>query len=327
MAPVWSAIASATFELSELSGKIASTPSRSIRSASSAEVLGRGLRLGRLRGDDGADDVDPVAVGEVAEGVVIGDQLAPRGRDPLHAAGDAGVERPQLGQVGGGVAFEARAAGPGSAAISRRSISATAASALRGSCHQCGSNSDASAPLDSPGSRSGTAAPRSTSSASLPLSETTCSIQPSRSSPLAKTSFASRRRDDVAGPRLVLVRVGVRLEDLVDDDGVAADLADEVADLGRRRDHLDLPVAGARIAAAARREQSRRREAGGRELRRARGPSERPRRRGEGEDGPGDDRDRRPGRSVGLDREPEPDRALEGDQGDAGELPGRASAR
>ena len=37
-----------------------------------AQVLGVRLRLRRLRGNDGADDLDPVALGEVIEGVVIG---------------------------------------------------------------------------------------------------------------------------------------------------------------------------------------------------------------------------------------------------------------
>ena len=61
---------------------------------------------------------------------------------------------------------------------------------------------------------------------------------------VGEDQLRSRRRLDVAGPRLVLVRVGVRLQHLVDRDRVAADLADQVADLGGRRDHLELAVAG-----------------------------------------------------------------------------------
>ena len=49
------------------------------------------------------------------------------------------------------------------------------------------------------------------------------------------------RRLDVGGARLVLVRVGVRLQDLVDGDRVAADDAGPVGDLRRRRDHDRLP--------------------------------------------------------------------------------------
>ena len=68
------------------------------------DVAGRWLGLRGLRWDDGADDVDAVAVGEVAERVVVGDELALRGRDVLDAGGDPVVERAQLREVAGGVA-------------------------------------------------------------------------------------------------------------------------------------------------------------------------------------------------------------------------------
>ena len=52
---------------------------------------------------------------------------------------------------------------------------------------------------------------------------------------------------DVAGPRLVLVRIGVRLKDLVDVDPPPPDVAHEVSDLGRRGDH---GLAGGRSGAS-----------------------------------------------------------------------------
>ncbi len=52
-----------------------------------AEILRGGLGLSRLRGDDGADHLDPVAIGEVAERVVIGDQLARVGRHRVDSSG------------------------------------------------------------------------------------------------------------------------------------------------------------------------------------------------------------------------------------------------
>ena len=49
----------------------------------------------------------------------------------------------------------------------------------------------------------------------------------------------ARRRLDVLRPRLVVVRVGVGLEDLVDVDRVAADVAHDVAELRRGHDDVD----------------------------------------------------------------------------------------
>ena len=236
----------------------------------------------------------------------------------VDAAGDAAVERPQPGQVGARRCARSRRRRAGSAAARRALDLATAASALRGSCHQCGSYFDASSPSTRRAGGPAPPAPRSTTSASLPLSETTSSIQASRSSPLAKTSAGARGGLDVAGPRLVLVRVGVRLQDLVDRDRFAADRADPVAELGRRRDHVELAVVGRAAPAAAGREQGEGERRGGERRRRRGRAAEGPRRGDEREDGAGDAGDRRPRRGVGLDREPEPGRALERDQGDAG---------
>ena len=130
-----------------------------------------------------------------------------------------------------------------------------------------------------------------------------------------------RRPGDVARPRLVLVGVGVGLEDLVDRDGAAADLANEVADLGGGRDHLQLAIAGAGAPAAGEERGERNKRGDSKRRGPAASPRQRPRTCREREDGPGDDGDRRPGGRVRLDREPEADRALERDQGDAAQLP------
>src|SRR5262249_37433524 len=66
----------------------------------------------------------------------------------------------------------------------------TAASALTGSCHQWGSNRDASGPELSPGSLTGTAAERSTTFGWPPASETTFPIQWSRLAPFSRTTCA-----------------------------------------------------------------------------------------------------------------------------------------
>src|SRR5690349_17512779 len=81
------------------------------------------------------------------------------------------------------------AAPDGSALVSASRIRCTAALALTGSCHQCGSYRDASGPDDSPATLSGTLAARSTTRAWPPDCETTLPIQWSRPSPLTKASF------------------------------------------------------------------------------------------------------------------------------------------
>ena len=67
----------------------------------------------------------------------------------------------------------------------------------------------------------------------------TSPIHASRLSPLVDDELGARRLLDVLGPRLVVVGVGVGLEDLVDVDGVAADSAHDVAELRGRDDHVD----------------------------------------------------------------------------------------
>src|SRR5690606_35278031 len=66
------------------------------------EVAGAGRGLGGGGGNDGADDPEAPAVGQVAEHVVVGDQHPPVGGD----AGDLGAHGPvdpaQLLDVGGG---------------------------------------------------------------------------------------------------------------------------------------------------------------------------------------------------------------------------------
>ena len=63
-----------------ISVKMTLTPSSRICSARSAMARGRDLALGGEAGDDGADQLEVVAVGEVAHRLVAGDQLAGLGR-------------------------------------------------------------------------------------------------------------------------------------------------------------------------------------------------------------------------------------------------------
>ena len=90
--------------LSELSGKIAWTPSSLDDVHQVAEILRVGLRLGGLGGDHGPDHVDAVAVREVAERVVVGDQLAVGGGNAVDAVGDSGVQVLQLRLVAAALA-------------------------------------------------------------------------------------------------------------------------------------------------------------------------------------------------------------------------------
>ena len=141
----------------ELSGNTARTCSRSIVSTSPASSPADGCATVVRAGIDGADDLDAVARGEVAEGVVVGDELALRGRDAAHAARRSrGPPRARRSDV---VALCAAPPAPRARGAARTSASPCApprASTLRGSCHQCGSSSP-------PGRRGcGRPAPRST---------------------------------------------------------------------------------------------------------------------------------------------------------------------
>ena len=57
------------------------------------------LRLRRLRRDHRADDVEPVAVREVAEGVVVGDELPLRARQAREARAETRVEGAEAAKV------------------------------------------------------------------------------------------------------------------------------------------------------------------------------------------------------------------------------------
>ncbi len=137
----------------------------------------------------------------------------------------------------------------GSARTSASRIAATARSPLRGSCHQCGSS-----PI------------RRTRS----ISVTTCGSAPAPSitSPSQLVEVAAGADDQpgagdrlrVAGPRLVVVRVGVGRQQAVDVDPVAAHVGDHVGDLGRRGD--DRQAAGGGVVAPAAREHGEREERG-----------------------------------------------------------------
>ena len=58
------------------------------------ELSGGGLRDRGARRDDGADHLEPVAGSEIAEGIVVGDELALGGRNAAHAARHLQVHRP-----------------------------------------------------------------------------------------------------------------------------------------------------------------------------------------------------------------------------------------
>ena len=67
------------------------------------QLLGRRRCAGADAGDHRADDTKSVAVGEVAEALVVGHQQASRFRHRLYLAGDPGVQFAQLADVGLGV--------------------------------------------------------------------------------------------------------------------------------------------------------------------------------------------------------------------------------
>ena len=131
------------------------------------------------------------------------------------------------------------------------------------------------------------------------------------------------RVGDVVRPRLVVMRVGVRREDLVDVHVVAADLADEVADLRRGRHDGDLAASSTRSSPQpATSSVATRAPASARVPRRA---PDRPCDRRDAEDRPAERGDRRAGRRIGLHREPEPDGALRRGEQDARRSARRAS--
>ena len=138
-----------------------------------------------------------------------------------------------------------------SRATSASRMAATAASALRGSCHQCGSKRDASRPSLSPARRTGTSAPRSITlrrAAGVRDDGAHPGVEPVA---VHEHELGPGHGLDVGRPRLVLVRIGVGLQDLVHVGGVAGDGARPVADLRRRRDDLGAGVPLRRAAAAA----------------------------------------------------------------------------
>ena len=249
-------------------------------------------------------------MGEVAEGVVVGDQLAPGARAPRRCSrrcrGRAAAGRP--GRRRRCVRSGSRCDG---SAAARRALD-LAAPRPRRCAGRATSAGRTATPRRRSSRRAGGSGPRRRGRRlrrRCRCRRRPRSIQASRLSPLAKTSFAPAARLDVARPRLVLVRVGVGLQDLVDRDRVAADLAHPVADLGRRRDDVELAEPGrrtrrrsrasSRSASGAERRGSDSRRAGACRNARTAATSD--------EDAAGDAGDRRPRRGVGLDREPEPD--------------------
>ena len=84
--PTSAARVSARSSGDDVSAKIAGTPSAAIGGGQVVDLAGAGGRLGGGGGDHRPDHLEPVAVGEVAEHVVVGDQLAPLGRDAARVA-------------------------------------------------------------------------------------------------------------------------------------------------------------------------------------------------------------------------------------------------
>ena len=281
-------------------------PSDQVREV--AEVLGVRLRLGRLGGDHGPDDLDPVAVGEVVEGVVVGDQLALARRAPCHAARDSCVQRLQLRLVGGGVRLECRPVLRIDLGELRRDLAGRPPRRCAGRATSAGCTCDASGPPDSPGSFTGTAAPRSTTFG-VAAAVVDDLVHPGvEVVAVGEDDLGVGRGGDVIGPRLVVVRVGVRGEDLVD------------VDVRLRRPRGRSRRSGSwwrppRPCRSPTRSCRSRRRAGRRPVRR---PTASPRARGpiaraiaaEAEDRSAQGRDRGPGGRVGLDRQPEPGGAL-----------------
>ena len=162
-----------------------------------------------------------------------------------HAAGDAGVERAQLGEVGGGVALEpmpvARVGG-GEVARDRRHGRlgvARVVPPVRVVARGLGPARLAGPALGHDRAEVDDLGVAATVGDDL--------VDPGvELVAVGEDELRVRRAGDVGRARLVLVRVGVGLQDLVDRDRVAADLADEVADLGRGGDDPQLPTARSR---------------------------------------------------------------------------------
>ncbi len=86
-----------------LSAKMAGTPASRMVAAKRVEVGGRRRGVGRRRRDDGADDLEVVAVGEVSEHLVVGDEDPALGRHGSEHVVELGLELGQPGEVGVGL--------------------------------------------------------------------------------------------------------------------------------------------------------------------------------------------------------------------------------
>ncbi len=246
-----SARRSASFGFSELSGNTACTPRILDRLLELRKVAGRRLPLGRGRREHGADGRDPVPLREVDERVVVGDDLPVGLRDAVDALADRLVHRADLRPVGVGVRGDLRLR----VGVGRDQRAPRRRSPPRRRSSDRATNGGRVSP--SPAlCVTGSFALRSTTFASLP------GVLHEVGGPLVELQAAGEHDarighgGHVLRPRLVVVRLGVRLEDLLDRDAVAADLAHEVADLRRRRRDRHLPRVARRravvVAAAAR---------------------------------------------------------------------------
>ena len=214
------------------------------------DVAGRWLGLRGLRWDDGADDVDAVAVSEVVERVVVGDELALRGRDALQAGGDPAVECAQLREVAVGVTG---IRGPGARVGVGEGVAdgrdrglrvlwvvppvRVVAGGLRPGLLARELDRHAGAEVQHGGVATGLL-----DDVLHPAVEVVAVLE---------HDLRAAGGADVGGAGLVFVGVGVGLEQLDDLGAVAADRACEVGDLRGRRDDLDLAGTGRRSAAGA----------------------------------------------------------------------------
>ena len=163
---------------------------------------------------------------------------------------------PQLGQVGGGVALEQPPVGGVGARRDGARSRAPRPRRCAGRATSAGRTRTPPRRSLSPGSRAGTAGAE-VDDRGVAAAVVDDLVDPGVELVAAgEDELGAGRGLDVAGARLVLVGVGVRLQDLIDVDRAAADLAHPVADLSGGGDDLELAVVDRARAAAAGAEQA-----------------------------------------------------------------------
>ncbi len=209
------------------------------------ELARRGLGLRGLGGNHGADVAQPIAADEVGERVVVGDELALRRRDAIEAGADLRVEPREPAAIGLGARRDPRRRG-GSCRAERLLDGRGGGAHVQGvvppvrvrgpslGARARELHRDVRTDVDDLGLRAGR-----TEDSGHPRVE---------SQPAREDQSGARRGRDVLRARLVLVRVGVGLQQLVDVGVGAGDLPREVGELRRRGDD-DRPPVRTRAAA------------------------------------------------------------------------------